>query len=261
MEGLRIDLGYEVVKHNDLTGKVKTKPVSLKTLTDFSSTSALKSKGLNVNDFLQQILCVSQEIDKALIVFSHHPKLTVKDSVFVVIMSSARSGDSEIMLHSGLVYWGSNKPSNVLQVDQVYKHLNSENCPALLNKPKIIIIQTFREGDSPQTHGYLPVHHDVDPEYVQVNKGNCTCSVSVWPGRMTSYHVHQDETWMGQSHKEKNFISLVFARKLICATILFLWCSMGPVLCTSLDRSWMKLSGHVSSSSSRSVPVSLDSCD
>lgn len=32
-------------------------------------------------------------------------------------------------------------------IDNIYKHLGSEKCPALLNKPKIIIIQACRGGD------------------------------------------------------------------------------------------------------------------
>lgn len=33
-------------------------------------------------------------------------------------------------------------------IDKIYKHLGSKNCPELLNKPKIIIIQACRGGDS-----------------------------------------------------------------------------------------------------------------
>lgn len=33
-------------------------------------------------------------------------------------------------------------------INNLYKHLGSGNCPALLNKPKIIIIQACRGGGS-----------------------------------------------------------------------------------------------------------------
>ncbi|KAF1394111.1 hypothetical protein PFLUV_G00023110 [Perca fluviatilis] len=32
-------------------------------------------------------------------------------------------------------------------IDNIYKHLGSEKCPALLNKPKIIIIQACRGAE------------------------------------------------------------------------------------------------------------------
>lgn len=67
----------------------------------------------------------SQTFDKALIKFSKHPQLTQTDSVFVVIIS-----------HEDRMW----RRLPELQVDKVYERLNAENCPALLNKPKIIIL-------------------------------------------------------------------------------------------------------------------------
>uniref|UniRef100_A0A3Q1IPQ9 Caspase family p20 domain-containing protein n=1 Tax=Anabas testudineus TaxID=64144 RepID=A0A3Q1IPQ9_ANATE len=106
MEQLLQYLGYEVVKYNDLNG---------------------------------------QEIDEALLNFSKHPKLTMTDSVFVVIMSP---GDG-LWRQSAVVGGVRNKPSDaVLDVEKVHERLYTKNCPALMNKPKIIIIQACSEGDS-----------------------------------------------------------------------------------------------------------------
>ena len=78
----------------------------------------------------------SQEIDNALIQFSKHPKLDCTDSVFVVIMTHGELG---------VIYGTDGRTYNI---DHLYEHLGTKNCPALLNKPKIIIIQACRGGDS-----------------------------------------------------------------------------------------------------------------
>uniref|UniRef100_UPI0037E81C83 caspase a-like n=1 Tax=Semicossyphus pulcher TaxID=241346 RepID=UPI0037E81C83 len=110
MENKLKSLGYEVVKHTNLTGKA---------------------------------------IDDAVIEFSKHPKLKGTDSVFVVIMSHGKLGavlgvdledetsDEEKRDPNSERHW--KFPTN-----NIYKHLGTENCPALLNKPKIIIIQACR---------------------------------------------------------------------------------------------------------------------
>lgn len=33
------------------------------------------------------------------------------------------------------------------EIDKIYERLNTKNCPALMNKPKVIIIQACRGGD------------------------------------------------------------------------------------------------------------------
>ncbi|XP_077954453.1 caspase a [Gasterosteus aculeatus] len=101
MEILMKGLGYEVVKHRDLT---------------------------------------AQAIDEALKEFAKHPKLKKTDSVLVVLMSHGKRG-----LVCG-VDWKAER-SDEFPIDVIYKHLGPENCPALLNKPKIIMIQACRGGD------------------------------------------------------------------------------------------------------------------
>ncbi|XP_037124202.1 caspase-1-A-like [Syngnathus acus] len=102
MQRLLEALGYEVVKHTNLTG---------------------------------------QEMDKAVLDFSKHSKLKDTDSVFVVIMSHGKLGSI-----LGVNWNKTQKPdeADAFAIDNIYKHLNSTNCRALINKPKIIIIQACR---------------------------------------------------------------------------------------------------------------------
>ncbi|XP_029928059.1 caspase-13-like [Myripristis murdjan] len=78
-----------------------------------------------------------QEIDKAVKEFSQLPGLSQTDSVFVVIMSHGNLG----VIHG--IHWMKNNPDEFC-IENIYKHLNSENCPALVNKPKVVIIQACR---------------------------------------------------------------------------------------------------------------------
>uniref|UniRef100_A0A8C6WI88 Caspase a n=1 Tax=Neogobius melanostomus TaxID=47308 RepID=A0A8C6WI88_9GOBI len=98
MEKLLSTLGYEVVKHTNLTAK---------------------------------------KMENALDDFSKHPKLKETDSVFVVISSHGQYG---------AVHGVNHKPDepDVLKVDDIYDNLNAKSCPALVDKPKIIIIQACR---------------------------------------------------------------------------------------------------------------------
>uniref|UniRef100_A0A3P9C7G8 Caspase-13-like n=1 Tax=Maylandia zebra TaxID=106582 RepID=A0A3P9C7G8_9CICH len=77
-----------------------------------------------------------KQIDDALTQFSQHKKLTQTDSVFVTIMSH---GDMGII---------SGTDSKAFKTEEIFQHLNAKNCPALVNKPKIIIIQACRGGNS-----------------------------------------------------------------------------------------------------------------
>uniref|UniRef100_A0AAQ4QBS6 Caspase a n=1 Tax=Gasterosteus aculeatus aculeatus TaxID=481459 RepID=A0AAQ4QBS6_GASAC len=101
MEILMKGLGYEVVKHRNLTAKA---------------------------------------IDEALKKFAEHPKLKETDSVLVVLMSHGLRG------RVCGVDWKRERKADEFLIDNIYKHLGPENCPALLNKPKIIMIQACRGG-------------------------------------------------------------------------------------------------------------------
>ncbi|XP_026005712.1 caspase-1-like [Astatotilapia calliptera] len=65
-------------------------------------------------------------IDKPLKEFSEHPKLALTDSVFVTLVCYGGTGTEEF------------------EIDQIFQHLNSKNCPALKDKPKIVIIHACR---------------------------------------------------------------------------------------------------------------------
>ncbi len=89
---------------------------------------------------------VSQAIDRAVIEFSQHPKLKETDSVVVVLMSHGKLG---VVL--GVDYKNEtcgDEQRDEFPINNIYKHLGSEKCPALLNKPKILIIQACRGGES-----------------------------------------------------------------------------------------------------------------
>uniref|UniRef100_A0A3P9D8T4 Caspase family p20 domain-containing protein n=1 Tax=Maylandia zebra TaxID=106582 RepID=A0A3P9D8T4_9CICH len=65
-------------------------------------------------------------IAKPLKEFSEHPKLALTDSVFVTLVCYGGTGTEEF------------------EIDQIFQHLNSKNCPALKDKPKIVIIHACR---------------------------------------------------------------------------------------------------------------------
>ncbi len=82
-----------------------------------------------------------QAIDEAVVNFSKHPKLKETDSVLVVISSHGRLG-------AVLGVDCKHEQEDEFPINNIYKHLGSEECPALLNKPKILVIQAGRPGDS-----------------------------------------------------------------------------------------------------------------
>uniref|UniRef100_A0A3Q4MXA5 Caspase-1-like n=1 Tax=Neolamprologus brichardi TaxID=32507 RepID=A0A3Q4MXA5_NEOBR len=114
-----------------------------------------------------------KEIEKALQKFSKHPHLVHTDSVFVVIMS-----------HGSLkgVCGTDCKP---FEIENIYKSLNTENCPALHNKPKVIIIQACRGGQA----GSVVLHDEV------LTTDNTTIGINIETDAVV--------------HKEKDFISLL----------------------------------------------------
>ncbi|KAI4818055.1 hypothetical protein KUCAC02_011420 [Chaenocephalus aceratus] len=85
-----------------------------------------------------------KEIDATVIEFSKHKKLKETDSVVVVIMSHGKLGAV-----FG-VDWKGDTPKNEeldeFSIDNIYLHLGPKGCRALLDKPKIILIQACR-GD------------------------------------------------------------------------------------------------------------------
>uniref|UniRef100_A0A9J7Y3G0 Caspase Dronc n=1 Tax=Cyprinus carpio carpio TaxID=630221 RepID=A0A9J7Y3G0_CYPCA len=64
---------------------------------------------------------------------------------FVVIMSHGERIDNRDAI-LGVHYHQSRNPNDVYFVDKTFSHLNSENCPALIDKQKVILIQACRGG-------------------------------------------------------------------------------------------------------------------
>ncbi|XP_005742141.1 caspase-1-like [Pundamilia nyererei] len=125
-------------------------------------------------------------INEALMNFSKHPKLKETDSVFVVIMSHGKRG---IVL--GVNHREEVEPDE-FPVDNIYKYLGSQKCSALLNKPKIIIIQACR-GESGGS--------------VMVSDSAKVVCDDVSQSRFDENSIVDDST--RYVHKEKDFVSLL----------------------------------------------------
>ncbi|XP_015225735.1 caspase-1-A-like [Cyprinodon tularosa] len=130
----------------------------------------------------------AKDIEKALCEFTKHAKLQDTDSVFVVIMSHGKRGVVLGVDHKA------DKPDE-FPVDKIYKYLGPQKCSALMNKPKIIIIQACRGerggavivSDSPE----LEVVSDDASHQPPAHAGNIV------------------EDSIRYVHKEKDFISLL----------------------------------------------------
>ncbi|XP_074498304.1 caspase a-like isoform X5 [Sebastes fasciatus] len=128
-----------------------------------------------------------KEIDDAVIRFSKHPKLRETDSVVVVIMSHGKLG---AVLG---INWTKEKSDDVFPINNLHKHLGTENCPALLHKPKIIIIQACRGEDK----GSVLVKDGADQDVA--------CDDVLQPDDMDDI----EDDALEFVNKEKDFISLL----------------------------------------------------
>ncbi|KAM4628028.1 caspase a isoform 2-T2 [Polymixia lowei] len=152
----------------------------------------LKSLGYKV---IKHSNLSGQEIDKAVKEFSKHPDLSQTDSVFVVIMSHGKR-DAILGTH-----WKESDPDE-FPIENIYKHLNTQNCPALLNKPKVIIIQACRGAKGGSVLFRDGIESDVTP--VQA----CDAEVRPCPPPHADEEDMEDDAlrWV---HKEKDFIALL----------------------------------------------------
>ncbi|XP_051720693.1 caspase a [Ctenopharyngodon idella] len=114
-----------------------------------------------------------QEMKQAVKNFAVCQEHAYSDSTFVVIMSHGKR-DAILGVHH------TTDNPDTFPVDDIYVHLNSQNCPALLNKPKVILIQACRGGE----HGRVWAS-DGEPD--------------------KSMEIEGDDF----VHKEKDFISLM----------------------------------------------------
>ncbi|RXN24188.1 caspase b [Labeo rohita] len=110
----------------------------------------LKALGYNVE---KRRNLSGDAIDKEVRDFSKRSEHQDSDSTFVVIMShGTRINNRDAIL--GV----SHHENDVYFVDKTFSHLNSVNCSALINKPKVILIQACRGGDH---SGGVDVHDQV----------------------------------------------------------------------------------------------------
>nr|UDP03913.1 caspase-1b [Carassius auratus] len=139
MDWLLTALGYRVEKHRDLSG------------------NAIKTA---VGDFSKR----------------HEHKDS--DSTFVVIMPHGiriQNKDAIIGVH----YHEDKHPTDYFFVEDIFTHLNSENCPALIDKPKVILIQACRGNHE----GGVYVHDSVPESDSWVHKEkDFVCFMSTIPG-------------------------------------------------------------------------------
>ncbi|XP_019729802.1 caspase-1-A-like [Hippocampus comes] len=135
-------------------------------------------------EVVQYTNLTGEEIDKAVIDFSKHSKLKDTDSVFVVIMSHGSLGS---VFSVDCSYYA---------IDNIFNHLGSANCKALLNKPKIIIIQACRgvhRGSVPMNDGA----NEVGSDHIQ----------DAGPSTSDDGRIKHDGVQF--VHKEKDFIALL----------------------------------------------------
>ncbi|KAJ4935578.1 hypothetical protein JOQ06_017109 [Pogonophryne albipinna] len=123
-----------------------------------------------------------KEIDAAVIEFSKHKKLKETDSVVVVIMSHGKLG---AVLG---VKWKKDKPDEFC-INNIYHHLGPERCPALLDKPKIILIQACRG----EKRGSVLVKDGLSCDDASHNTG----------------HEEFEEDGVRYVNKEKDFLALL----------------------------------------------------
>ncbi|XP_056310864.1 caspase b-like isoform X2 [Danio aesculapii] len=87
------------------------------------------------------------EISRTVQDFSRRPEHQEADSTFVIIMSHGqRIQNRDAIL--GVNYNRLQNCNDVYFVEDTFSHLNSVNCPALIDKPKVILIQACR-GEQP----------------------------------------------------------------------------------------------------------------
>lgn len=86
------------------------------------------------------LICLFQEMILELKAFAARSEHRTSDSTFLVLMSHGiRAGIC------GKKY--SEEVQDILKIDDIFQILNTLNCPALGNKPKVIIIQACRGGE------------------------------------------------------------------------------------------------------------------
>lgn len=74
--------------------------------------------------------------------FADHKEHRTSDSTFLVFMSHG--------VRAGLCGTKSrDEATDILSLNTIYEKFNNQHCQALLDKPKVVIIQSCRGGESP----------------------------------------------------------------------------------------------------------------
>ncbi|KAK9981753.1 hypothetical protein ABG768_001277 [Culter alburnus] len=118
MEWLLTALGYSVEKHTNLTGEE-----------------------------------ICREVEN----FSNPSEHRDLDSTFVVLMSHGKRIENKDAI-LGVSYDKDLNPKDYFFVDDIFTHLNSEKFPALIDKPKVILIQACRGNQE----GGVEIESDAD---------------------------------------------------------------------------------------------------
>ncbi|XP_051742218.1 caspase b-like [Ctenopharyngodon idella] len=106
-----------------------------------------------------------EQIDAAVRNFAASPGHRDSDSTFVVLMSHGDIIQNKDAI-LGVNYHRQHNPDDVFFVDEIFTHLNSVNCPALIDKPKVILIQACRGEHT----GGLKVQSDAAHRAVHIEK-------------------------------------------------------------------------------------------
>ncbi|XP_070931619.1 caspase-1-like [Macaca nemestrina] len=115
---------------------------------------------MRINHIVQnQPYGLFQEMTRELAAFARRQEHNTSDSTFLVFMSHG--------FQEGI--WGnkySEQVPDVLQLNAIFKMLNTRNCPSLKDKPKVIIIQACRG----ENRGVVLVKIQYEPPKIYLHK-------------------------------------------------------------------------------------------
>lgn len=83
---------------------------------------------------------ILQEMTRVMKKFADHKDHLTSDSTFLVFMSHGMS--------TGICGTKSNGTTDILSFNTIYENFNNKHCRALMGKPKVVIIQCCRGGES-----------------------------------------------------------------------------------------------------------------
>ncbi|XP_077468299.1 caspase a-like [Stigmatopora argus] len=146
-----------------------------------------------------------KQIDKAIVDFSKDPKLKDTDSVIVVIMSH---GKKDFIL--GVDWTGIQRKheEDVFAIDKIFKHLAPGNCKALMDKPKIIIIQACQGKND----GKVKIRDNADGVKIRDNADGVktdSCHSAARSAPAADADADGGAGSLKWVHEEKDFLSLL----------------------------------------------------